>query len=136
MGITAVSPNGTRWYRTLENDTPALSSTAFPSRRYSLFDAPVQLSQSRQTAWRWVVDNSGAFTPLSASPAAATVEAIEFVSPSGLSYALRLDDAGAQSLGLWPSGLQPTWPLRLAGPDGPLYVQDERFPPPAGVGYR
>ena len=134
--LTAESPNGTRWYRTLENDTPVLSSTTTPpvNRSYSLFDAPTQLSQSRLYAWRWVVSDAGVFSVVSAPLPQAITEAIEFVSPSGTSYVLRLDDAGAESLGAYPESLRPFWPLLKEGRDGPVYISDPRFPRPHGTG--
>jgi len=93
--VTAEAPNGVRWFFSVTNDDPVQFGTShFITPVYTVYDDLVQFSSTRETAWRWVVNDSGTFSRVPMPLTAATADWIELISLLGRSYVVRLDNSG------------------------------------------
>lgn len=134
MGVTALAPDGKRWFVGVTNAGSLDTPTQFPSGALSLtaVDSPIQLSTDQTTAWKWEVSNAGSFTRRSVPVASGTINWMEFLSPNGTSYALELNNSGTPTVTAFPARLRPSYNVLILGQDK-LYVPDARFPLPRGL---
>ena len=130
MSVTAVSPNGQRWWLYL-SDAETLVSTREPGQAVaqSAREEPVQLSQSRQKAYKWIVDDGGAFSRVEADLAAAYHTLMVFQLPDGSEHVALLDDTGVATIEPFEGGGRRLRTTILVRGGRPLVV-DSRFPLP------
>lgn len=135
MSVSAIAPNGVRWFLYASDETPTLTPTRAPAPGLiadNIYDDVVFLSTNKTAARRWIVDNVGTFSLKVEEVPYGRTEYVEFLTPADVRWVVGLNDDGTLYTELFTSNVPKARQLvtTVMHKGKMVWVSDNRLPPP------